>query len=97
LGTTEHAKELKQTFISKEEALQAARSELERLERSTKSLNMNLVDGRAEIEAESPLILEGFKPEIKEIKWAIASVTHSLGNNGFSTEIRAEPMIGARN
>lgn len=93
LGTSEQAKELKQTFASEDEALQAARSELERLQRATESLNLTLINGRAEIEAEAPLVLEGFKPEIQKIKWAIASVVHSLGDHGYTTQISAEPMI----
>jgi uncharacterized protein len=97
LGTSGQAKELKQTFASEDEALQAARSELERLERATESLNITFIDGRAEIEAEAPLMLEGFKPEIQKIKWAIASVVHSVGDHGFTTQISAEPMITDKN
>lgn len=92
IGTTENLKELKQTFTSENEALAAAQSELERLDRSTVSLSLSLIDGRAEIEAEAPLVLAGFKPEIQGVSWAIAGVTHTVGDNGFITQINAEPI-----
>ena len=91
-GTAENTRELTGTFASKDEALRAAQSELEQLKRSTKTLNLSLTSGRPEIETGYFLELSGFKPEIQEIEWEISSVTNSINDQGFVTNIEAEPL-----
>nr|WP_324259029.1 contractile injection system protein, VgrG/Pvc8 family [Cellvibrio fontiphilus] len=91
-GTAENTRELTGTFANKDEALRAAQSELEQLKRSTKSLNLSLIHGRPEIETGYFLELSGFKEEIQEIEWEIASVTNIINDQGFVTHIEAEPL-----
>lgn len=89
IGTTDHAKELKNTYASEPEAKYAAQSELEKLQRKTEGFSVTLSDANLSVEAETPISLAGFKPEKQ--KWATTSVTHSLSDTALTSTIELEP------
>ena len=53
-GTTEKAKELKETYASEADALYAAKSELARLQRGKTTFSLNLARGNLDLEQKHP-------------------------------------------
>lgn len=89
-GVGDNAKELRETYASKADAIAAARAELERLQRGVAEFSMTLARGREELIAETPIHLRGFKPEIDATEWVTTKVVHHLSDGGFTSTIEAE-------
>lgn len=90
-GTTEKAKELKETYASEADALYAAKSELARLQRGKTTFSLNLARGHLGLEPEAPIQCHGFKPEIDNTKWVAIRVTHQLSEStGLTSSFEAE-------
>ncbi|ENN93160.1 phage late control protein D [Bartonella vinsonii subsp. berkhoffii str. Tweed] len=80
---------LRGCYPCKEEALAAAASESDRLCRSMGSGSLSL-EGRPEIMADQPLILQGFRKQING-PWKAATVTHRYEKqSGYTTDITLE-------
>lgn len=92
-GSGDNAKVLKETYTSAAEALRAARSEWQRLQRGRCSLDMMLAYGRPELLPESPIRLEGFKRDIDQQPWVVIEVRHDLSKSGYTTSVRCEAGI----
>lgn len=75
---------------TEDDALAAARSEWQRIQRGLAEFELTLARGRADILPESPLTLNGYKPQIDATAWVVSEVTHSLNDGGFGTQIRCE-------
>jgi len=73
------------------EALAAATSRVQRLDRGSELLRLTL-QGHPVICSESPLILSGFRPEIDHA-WVAVRVTHTLDQSGYTTEIEAQKTL----
>ncbi|MFC2407272.1 MAG: hypothetical protein ACFNTM_06405 [Cardiobacterium sp.] len=86
--------ELKHTYNSEAEVKKAAEAELKRTKTRARTLSLNLAFGRAELFAEQPLKVEGFKPQIDAIRWFIKEITHTLGDNGYTVQISCAEMEG---
>lgn len=89
-GTEENAKQLRPTYASEDDALAAARSEWQRIQRGVAEFNLTLALGRADVQPESPLILHGFKPPIDTTRWIVCDVIHDLNDTGLGSRIRCE-------
>ncbi|WP_417329557.1 contractile injection system protein, VgrG/Pvc8 family [Halomonas cupida] len=89
-GSGDNAKQLRPTYASESDALTAAQAEWRRIQRGGAEFELTLAHGRADILPESPLTLNGFKPEINATLWLVTEVEHSLGDSGFGTRIRCE-------
>lgn len=89
-GSGDNAKQLRPTYASESDALTAARAEWRRIQRGGGEFELTLAHGRADILPESPLTVNGFKPEIDATPWLVTEVEHSLGDSGFGTRIRCE-------
>lgn len=84
-------KTLKETYASEAAALEAAKAELQRLERGHATFELTLAMGRPEITAQSPITVQGFKPEIDGQGWLVKEVTHTLNEgNGWTTKASME-------
>lgn len=84
-------KTLKETYPSKEDALEAAKAELQRLERGHATFELTLAMGRPEIAAQTPITVQGFKPEIDGQGWLVKEVTHTLNEgSGWTTKASME-------
>ena len=84
-------KTLKETYASEQDALAAAQSEMQRLERGSATFNLSLVIGRPDITAQSPIRVVGFKPEIDGQDWLEKEVTHNLDDgSGWTTKAQME-------
>jgi uncharacterized protein len=83
-------KTLRTTYSSKANALRAARSEYQRLQRGTVSFDITLARGRADLLPETHVALRGWKPEIDATDWTIVRAEHTLGEQGFTTRLSLE-------
>ncbi|MCZ2159068.1 late control protein [Bartonella sp. 220] len=88
-GFSGPVRRLRCCYTSREEALAAAASESDRLCRSIGSGSLCL-EGRPEIMADQPLLLQGFRSEISG-PWKAEIVTHRYEKqSGYTTEITLE-------
>ncbi|SEG44235.1 contractile injection system protein, VgrG/Pvc8 family [Billgrantia desiderata] len=93
-GDGENAKQLRPTYASETDALDAARAEWRRIQRGLAEFELTLAHGRADVLPESPLQVSGFKPEIDATPWLVTEVEHTLDDNGYGTRARCE-VLGA--
>lgn len=83
-------KTLRQTYTNAANARAAAQSELNKIRRNIKMLNISLDIGNAAVIPEMPVIIHGMKPDISNEVWVIKECEHSLDSNGFNTTINLE-------
>lgn len=91
-GTDDNAKQLRPTYASEDDALAAARSEWQRIQRGLAEFDLTLALGRADLMPEIPLTLTGFKPQIDLARWIVYEATHELHDGGFSTKMSCETI-----
>lgn len=96
-GTDDDAKQLRPTYATQKDALNAAKAEWRRIQRGSAEFELTLAHGRADVLPESPLQVSGYKPEIDATPWLVTEVTHSLNDGGFGTQIRCEVSGMGRN
>ncbi|MET3590444.1 phage protein D, partial [Bartonella silvatica] len=88
-GVSGPVRRLRTCYTCEEEARAATASESDRLCRAVGSGSLTL-EGRPEIMADQPLILQGFRGQINGI-WTAASVIHCYEKqSGYTTEITFE-------
>ena len=78
-------------YPNSNEALAAATSRVQRLDRGSELLRLTL-QGNPAICAEGPVILSGFRPEIDHA-WVAVRVEHTLDQSGYITEIEAQKTL----
>ena len=88
VGQGEPVSRLKMYYPTKEMALAAARSELQRRERGMVTVSLTM-PGRTDLVAEAPLTLAGFRDGVNG-EWVITRVEHSLDSGGYSCTVEAE-------
>lgn len=89
VGSGEPVTRLRSQHATKEMALSAARSELDRRHRAEGKVSLSL-PGRTDLAADAPLILEGFRTGISG-KWIITRVEHELDKDaGYSCTVEGE-------
>lgn len=90
-GVVGNAKRLRETFASESDALDAARSEWERIKRGTATLTFNFAMGRPELSPQHKVRFPNLKPQIASTVWLIKSLRHQLNDGqGLVTELEAE-------
>lgn len=87
-GQGEPVHRLKMYYPTKDMALAAARSELERRTRAKTTLAFTM-PGRTDLAAEGKLILRGFRPGV-EGEWIITRAEHSMDDAGYVCNVEAE-------
>lgn len=90
VGSEEDEKRLKDTYGSEQDALAAARSEQQRVERGKATFELTLALGRPELMPQTPVTVRGFKREIDATPWLVVKLTHSLGDQGLTTRMELE-------
>lgn len=81
-------KKLKGTFKDKQTATAAATAEKKRTQGEQAKFSINCAFGYPAITTESPIQLQGFKPEIDGLKWTVDKATHSYSKNqGLTTQL----------
>nr|WP_145537985.1 phage late control D family protein [Yersinia alsatica] len=93
IGTDENVLTLRTTYASKHNALRAAKSNWERLQRGAAKFSIQLAKGRADLYPEVPVKVSGFKKQIDEADWTLVTVTHSVSDTGFTTALELEVKI----
>ena len=89
-GKADGARKLRRIYTSEVEARAAANAEHTRAARAPVSLDLNLALGRADLSPEQRVTTSGFKPQIDATKWLISEVTDTVGDRGFTTQIKLE-------
>jgi phage protein D len=93
VGTDENVLVLSRTYASRANAERAAKMQWERLQRGVATFSIELARGRAELYTEMPVKVSGFKQQIDAAEWIITTLTHSLGDSGFTTSLELEVKI----
>lgn len=84
---------MRETFKTERAARRAAAARWSKLQRGAAEFTMTLARGRADLFPELPAVMQGFKPEIDQAAWVITQVTHTIGDNGFTTALNFEVKI----
>lgn len=93
-GSGDNAKQLRPTYASEADALAAAKAEWQRIQRGLAEFDLTMAYGRPDIVPESPLAVNGFKPDIDTTPWLVTEVEDSLSDSGFGTRVKCEVMGG---
>lgn len=94
VGASGNAKRLRDTYGSEADALAAARSEWQRIQRGAASFELTLAVGRPELRPQTTLRVRGFKAAIDDIEWLVVKAVHSIDDDGLTTRIELEADRG---
>ncbi|ELY5238308.1 phage late control D family protein, partial [Yersinia enterocolitica] len=86
---------MRETYKTERAARRAAAARWSKLQRGAAEFTMTLARGRADLFPELPAVMQGFKPEIDQADWIITQVTHTIGDNGFTTALNFEVKISS--
>ena len=88
-GAGEPTYTMRQKHNNQASAMAAAKAKLRAFNRGQGVGNINLAIGNAEVMAESPITLSGFRTGV-DGAWVAAKVIHTLNNSGYTTKIDLE-------
>lgn len=88
VGQGEPVTRLRMYHPSKDMALAAAKSELDKRQRANRTLSVDMA-GRTDLTVEAPLTMAGFRDGVNG-DWIITSVDHNLDNGGYACRVEAE-------
>jgi phage protein D len=83
-------KTLRHTYATKANAMRAARSEYQKMERGVSSFEMWLARGRPDIYPEMSVSVSGFKPQIDGTAWIVVKIEHVLAEQGLVSHASLE-------
>lgn len=89
-GSEENLKRLRHTYATEDDALTAAQSEWQRIQRGIAECTLTLAEGRPDLYPETPARLQGFKPPINATAWLITEVTHDLTESAYTGGLTME-------
>lgn len=92
-GKDAKVKQLKGTYATEAAAQRAAAAELSRIKRQQATFSMTTAYGRPDISSESPVRLQGFKPQIDRLNWIVAKATHSYSSSGLTSSLELEANV----
>ncbi|MDF3821697.1 phage late control D family protein [Leptospira sp. 96542] len=91
VGSTQNEKLLtKTTFPTETAAREAAQAEWNRIQRGMATLTLTLAEGLPLLGPQTPVRVQGFKPEIDADGWLCVNVTHTLNDGGWTTQTELE-------
>jgi phage protein D len=83
-------KTLRHTYATKANALRAARSEFQKIQRGAVTFDITLARGRADVYPEQHATVRGFKADIDGSEWIVVRVEDRLGDAGYTTSLELE-------
>lgn len=86
-------KTLRHLYATETGALSGARAAMKRLLRGAAQFDITLAVGRADISPETPVTVQGFKPEIDRESWIIQEVAHTIDSGGYTCALKLEALI----
>ena len=86
-------KTLRHTYQSPKTAATGARAAYKKLKRGAMEFDISPAIGRPDVAPESPVTLQGFKPEIDAEKWVGKETVHTLDSNGLTTAVKLQSLI----
>ncbi|PHM38596.1 phage late control D family protein [Xenorhabdus innexi] len=84
---------MRQTFKTEKMARRAAAAKWSRLQRGAAEFSITLARGRAELYPDLTAAVVGFKAAIDSHQWTLSRVIHTIGDNGFVTQLELELKI----
>jgi phage protein D len=90
VGQGSNAKRLREGHATEADARAAAQAEWQRIQRGAATFELTLGLGLPGADAQSPLAVAGFKPEIDGTDWLVTRVTHRISESGFTTRLEAQ-------
>lgn len=90
VGVKGNAKHLKETYGNEESALEAARSEWQRIRRGQCTMRFSCAYGIPILTPQFTIKFPDMKKPISDYTWLIKSVTHKLSTSGFTTDLDLE-------
>ena len=91
--TGKKIKTLRHTYQSPKTAATGARAAYKKLKRGAMEFDISLAIGRPDVAPESPVTLQGCKPEIDAEKWVGKETVHTLDSNGLTTAVKLQSLI----
>lgn len=92
-GRSGNAKRLRTVYASKDDAIQAARAEWQRVQRGIHTFHLDLAVAMPQIMPQSPVQASGWKPIIDETEWITVRVSTRVdADNGMSQNIELETV-----
>lgn len=92
-GENSKVKKLKQNFASKTEAEQAVQAKMSEKNRKMAKFSITTAFGIPDISTEQAVQLQGFKPQIDNLRWIVAKATHQYSTSGLTTQLELEANI----
>lgn len=89
-GAETTLKTLRTVYATQHDAMHAAKSEWQRVQRGRATFELSLARGRADVYPEMSATVVGFKDAIDATAWLIKRVEHQLGDSGYTTRIECE-------
>lgn len=86
-------KTLRHLYASETGAYSAARAAFKKLLRGAAQFSLSLAVGRPDLYPETPVVVDGFKPEIDRETWLITEITHRLDDGGYVCDVKLEVQI----
>ncbi|WP_413530430.1 contractile injection system protein, VgrG/Pvc8 family [Rahnella inusitata] len=92
-GSGENVLKLPKIYPDEESAMRAADSVFNQIQADSASFSIRLAMGRADLSAQTPLNVQGFKNVVDDQSWIIDSVEHSLNEKGFTTKLNLKIYV----
>ncbi|TBM15523.1 phage late control D family protein [Hafnia alvei] len=92
-GESDNVLALTTIYSTKAQAMRAAQSKWDKLQRGVAEFSINLAMGRADLYPETPVTVKGFKAVIDQQAWTITKVTHTLTESGYTTALELEVKL----
>ncbi len=89
-GEDEKSQKLQTLFGHQADAQAAADAEWRRMQRGKKTLSLSVTRGMPHWLTETPVVVNGIKPDIDSQSWVTTQVVHSIGESGYTTTAELE-------
>ena len=93
LPDTGSTKLLRHIYATRYSAERGAKTAFDAMQRGVATFEIVLAHGRPELMPELPVVVNGFKQQINAAPWLLGSITHSIGDSGFTTRVELEVSV----